>query len=52
MSGETQSHKSAATGEEEDQIVAFLQTLADGYTTPYPNRDIFAGTCRMGGSVA
>lgn len=40
------------TDEEEDQIVAFLETLTDGYTTPYPNRDIYAGTCQTGGSAA
>jgi cytochrome c peroxidase len=40
------------TSQEEDQIVAFLQTLADGYTTPYPDRDTFTGTCMTGGSAA
>ncbi len=29
------------TDEEENQIVAFLQTLTDGFTRPYPNRDTF-----------
>ncbi len=38
------------TDKEEDQIVAFLQTLTDGYTRPYPNRDTFTGTCMIGGS--
>ncbi|MEM7022628.1 MAG: cytochrome c peroxidase [Pseudomonadota bacterium] len=38
--------------QEEDQIVAFLQTLTDGYTTPYPHQDAFAGTCQTGGSAA
>jgi cytochrome c peroxidase len=33
------------TDQEEDQIVAFLQTLTDGYTKPYPNRDKFTGAC-------
>jgi cytochrome c peroxidase len=33
------------TDKEEDQIVAFLQTLTDGYTTPYPDRDTFTGAC-------
>ena len=37
------------TDKEEDQIVAFLQTLTDGYTRPYPNRDTFTGTCMTGG---
>ncbi|CAK9059725.1 Methylamine utilization protein MauG [Durusdinium trenchii] len=39
------------TGEEEDQLVAFLETLTDGYTTPYRNRDVFTGECRTGGSA-
>jgi hypothetical protein len=30
---------------EEDQIVAFLQTLTDGYVTPYPDRGTFTGAC-------
>jgi cytochrome c peroxidase len=33
------------TDEEENQVVAFLQTLTDGFTRPYPNQDTFAGTC-------
>ena len=33
------------TDKEEHQIVAFLQTLNDGYTTPYPDRDTFTGAC-------
>ena len=33
------------TDKEEDQIVAFLHTLNDGYTTPYPDRDTFTGAC-------
>jgi cytochrome c peroxidase len=37
---------------EEDQIVAFLQTLTDGYTTPYPNRSAFTGKCMAGGSAS
>ncbi len=39
------------TDTEEDQIVAFLQTLTDGFTTPYPDRDTFTGTCMTGGSA-
>jgi cytochrome c peroxidase len=39
------------TDKEEDQIVTFLQTLTDGYTRPYPNRDTFTGTCMTGGSA-
>ena len=30
---------------EENQIVAFLTTLTDGFTTPYPDRNIFSGSC-------
>ena len=33
------------TDKEEDQIVAFLETLTDGFTAPYPNSDTFTGTC-------
>jgi cytochrome c peroxidase len=40
------------TDQEEDQVVAFLQTLTDGFTRPYPNRDTFTGTCMTGGSAA
>jgi cytochrome c peroxidase len=40
------------TDKEENQIVAFLQTLTDGFTRPYPNRDTFTGTCMTGGSAA
>jgi len=36
------------TDQEEDQIVAFLQTLTDGFTTPYPNRNTFTGQCMVG----
>jgi cytochrome c peroxidase len=40
------------TDTEENQIVAFLQTLADGYTTPYPDIDTFTGKCMSGGTAA
>ena len=40
------------TDKEEDQIVAFLQTLSDGFTRPYPNSDTFTGSCMRGGSAA
>jgi cytochrome c peroxidase len=33
------------TDQEENQIVAFLQTLTDGYTTPYPDINTFTGAC-------
>src|ERR1700704_6697447 len=29
------------TDHEEDQIVALMQTLTDGFTRPYPSRDTF-----------
>jgi cytochrome c peroxidase len=35
------------TDQEEDQIVAFLQTLTDGYTTPYPDIGTFTGACMV-----
>jgi cytochrome c peroxidase len=34
------------TDTEENQIVAFLRTLTDGFTRPYPDRNAFTGTCR------
>jgi cytochrome c peroxidase len=40
------------TDDEEDHIVAFLQTLSDGFTRPYPNSDTFTGACMEGGSAA
>ncbi len=40
------------TDQEEDQIVAFLQTLTDGYTRPYPNQDVYMGRCMTGGTAA
>jgi cytochrome c peroxidase len=33
------------TDTEENQIVAFLETLTDGFTRPYPNSDTFTGSC-------
>ena len=33
------------TDTEENQIVAFLETLTDGYTAQYPNSDTFTGSC-------
>jgi cytochrome c peroxidase len=33
------------TDHEEDQIVAFLETVTDGFTAPYPNSDTFTGSC-------
>ncbi len=40
------------TSLEEDQIVAFLQTLTDGFTTPYPDMNTFTGTCMTGGNAS
>jgi cytochrome c peroxidase len=40
------------TDEEENQIVKFLETLSDGFTRPYLNRDTFTGACMSGGSAA
>jgi cytochrome c peroxidase len=37
--------KLGLTDTEENQIVAFLQTLTDGFATPYPDFDTFTGTC-------
>jgi cytochrome c peroxidase len=37
---------------EEDQIVAFLQTLNDGFTTPYPDINTYTGACMTGGTAA
>ena len=39
------------TDHEEDLIVTFLQTLTDGFTTPYPNIDTYTGKCMTGGSA-
>src|SRR6267378_2480428 len=33
------------TDTEENQIVAFLQTLTDGFTTPFPDINTFTGVC-------
>jgi len=38
--------------EEENQIVAFLQTLTDGFTRPYPDRNTFTGQCMTGGNAS
>jgi cytochrome c peroxidase len=40
------------TDTEENQIVAFLKTLNDGYTTPYPDVGTYTGTCMTGGTAA
>jgi cytochrome c peroxidase len=38
------------TDTEENQIVIFLQTLNDGFTTPYPDINTFTGQCMTGGN--
>jgi cytochrome c peroxidase len=40
------------TDMEENQIVAFLQTLSDGFTKPYPNINTFTGQCMFGGTAS
>jgi cytochrome c peroxidase len=40
------------TDTEENQIVTFMQTLTDGFTTPYPHINAFTGSCRTGGSAS
>jgi cytochrome c peroxidase len=42
----------ALTDQEENQIVAFLQTLSDGFTRPYPDINTFTGQCMTGGTAA
>jgi cytochrome c peroxidase len=44
--------KLGLTGTEENQIVAFLMTLSDGFFTPYPDIDTFTGVCMTGGTAA
>ena len=38
--------KLGLTSTEEDQVVAFLKTLTDGFTTPYPDSNTFTGSCQ------
>jgi hypothetical protein len=40
------------TDTEENQIVAFLQTLNVGYTTHYPDINTYTGTCMSGGNAS
>jgi cytochrome c peroxidase len=40
------------TDTEENQIVAFLETLSDGYTKPYPFVTTYTGACMTGGTAA
>jgi cytochrome c peroxidase len=40
------------TDQEENLIVIFLQTLNDGFTTPYPDINTYTGACMTGGNAA
>src|ERR1700674_5084101 len=40
------------TDQEENQIVIFLRTLNDGYTTPYPDIGTYTGACMSGGNAS
>ena len=44
--------KLGLTDAEENQIVAFLQTLTDGFTTPFPDIGTYTGACMSGGTAA
>jgi hypothetical protein len=35
--------KLGLTDQEENQIVAFLMTLTDGFTTPFPDANTYTG---------
>jgi cytochrome c peroxidase len=39
------------TDQEENELVAVLQTENDGFLSPYPNIDTFTGTCQTGGDA-
>ena len=43
--------KLGLTDHEEDLIVIFMQTLTDGFTTPYPDINTYTGQCMTGGSA-
>src|SRR5258708_769163 len=40
------------TDTEENQIVTFLRTLTDGFTTPYPDVNTSTGVCMTGGNAS
>jgi cytochrome c peroxidase len=44
--------KLGLTDAEENQIVAFLKTLNDGFTKPYPFVNTYTGACMSGGNAA
>ena len=37
---------------EENQIVKFMETLTDGFTTPYPDINTYTGACMSGGNAS
>jgi cytochrome c peroxidase len=44
--------KLGLTDTEENQIVKFLETLTDGFTTPYPDINTYTGICMTGGNAS
>jgi cytochrome c peroxidase len=40
------------TDKEENQIVKFMETLNDGFTTPYPDINTYTGACMTGGNAS
>ena len=44
--------KLGLTDQEENLIVIFLQTLTDGFTTPFPDINRYTGACSTGGSAS
>ncbi|HWE24514.1 MAG TPA: cytochrome c peroxidase [Myxococcales bacterium] len=44
--------KLGLTDEEENQIVAFLQTLTDGHSVAFPNINAYTGRCSTGGNAS
>jgi cytochrome c peroxidase len=44
--------KLGLTDHEEDLIVIFLQTLTDGFTTPFPDINTYTGKCMTGGNAS
>jgi hypothetical protein len=44
--------KLGLTDQEENQLVAYLLTLTDGFSRTYPNQDVYSGQCMTGGSAS
>jgi len=44
--------KLGLTDTEENQLVKFMETLTDGYTTPYPDINTYTGVCQTGGNAS